>query len=80
MTAICGVTTQMASDWFSFLVRICEGNKSRANWRHCNDVWKPQINAAPASSIEGGLFLEQISMQKNAINLKCKFAFINYMY
>ena len=32
------------------------------------------------SSSEGGLFSEQISMQKNAINLNCKFAFINYMY
>ena len=29
------------------IVRICEENKSRANWRHCNDVWKPQIYAAP---------------------------------
>ena len=78
MTAICGVTTQMASDWFSFF-------NSPHLWREQKQSqltalqWRLKTTDI-RSSIEGGLFLEQISMQKNAINLKCKFAFINYMY
>ena len=48
------------------IVRICEGNRRLKT----TDI---------RSSIEGFLFLEHISTKKNAINLNCKFAFINYM-
>ena len=67
MTAICGVTTQMASDWFSFF-------NSPHLWREQKQSqltalqWRLKTTDI-RSSIGGGLFLEQISMQKNAINL-----------
>ena len=62
------------------IVRIFEGNKSRAPEQSQLTALQWRLKTTDIrSSIEGGLFLEHISSKKNAINLNCKFAFINYM-